>query len=264
MTVSVGAVVLAGGRGSRLPAPAGKHLQPVPAGGGSVPLLDHVLGRLAGVDEVVVATGFRPERVERHVARRWPGVRCFRVPDVADLPASAAAALAELRAPVTMVVEGDVIVGRLAMAAFVGALREQPGGPPLRLLAGPKPARPGRCTFDLDPGGVVRSVRPAGSADASRLSVLAAVPGAGVAADLPALARPGPALRGLAASMWHIVAAGLLAAGRETRVDLAPDGGVNVNTPQALAEAGRYLERDDGPPGPLRAVTPGAAPRATP
>jgi CTP:molybdopterin cytidylyltransferase MocA len=245
VSIRVGAVVLAGGRGSRLPTAAGKHLEPVRAGGRSAPLIDHVLGRLTGVDEVVVATGFCPERIERHVAGHWPAARCFRVPDVADLPASVAAALTGLAADVTIVVEGDVIVSRRAMAGFVAALRQRGAGPPLRLLAGPKPVEPHRCTFDLTPFGVVRSVRPAVAADPSRLSVLAAAPGAALTADLPALARPGPSLTGLAASMWHCVAAGLLATGRTTLVHLAPDGGVNVNTPAALAEAGRYLERDD-------------------
>jgi len=247
MSATVGVVVLAGGPGSRLPAAAGKHLEPVPGAEPPVPLLDHVLSRLTAADEIIVATGVRPERIERHVAARWPAARCVRVPDVSDLPGSVRTALEHLRADVCVVVEGDVIVPQRDLTRYLSLLRRRPCGEPLQVLAGPKQVVPHRCTFDLDPRGLVRAVRPATEADSWRLSVLAAAPGRDLVADLAVLAQPGPGLAGLSASIWHYVAAALLRTGGRTRVQLAADGGVNVNTRAELEAAGRYLRRDNGP-----------------
>jgi choline kinase len=69
---SLRAVVLAAGRGVRMGGAVPKTLLPVAE---EEPMLAHILDGLAtaGVDDLLVVTGFRPEMVQDFVAGRWKG-----------------------------------------------------------------------------------------------------------------------------------------------------------------------------------------------
>jgi NDP-sugar pyrophosphorylase family protein len=233
-------LVLAAGRGTRLPASGAwsKHMEPLP--GRPDRIIDAVLSRLAGPAEVLVATGHEASALTAHLTARWPAARWYLVADIDDLAGSVAEGLARLHSDDAVVVEGDVLVPARSMAAFLAAASPDPA-PALRLLAGPRPPRPDRATIDATPDGVVRAVRPSRRTDAVRWGVLAAACGPQIRDRAAALCAPYPPLSGLAVSIWHGAAARLLAEGQQVRIVRADDGGVNVNSPADLVTAGEYL-----------------------
>jgi GTP:adenosylcobinamide-phosphate guanylyltransferase len=237
-------LVLAGGRGTRLPTSGAwsKHMEVLP--GRPDRIIDVVLSRLAGAAEVLVAIGHEASALTAHLAARWPAARWYMVAEIDDLAGSVADGLARLHGDHAVVVEGDVLVPARSMAAFLAAPAPDPApdpAPALRLLAGPRVPRPDRATIDATPDGVVRAVRPSRRTDAVRWGVLAAACGHEIRDRVPALCAPYPPLTGLGVSMWHVAAARLLAEGRPVRIVRADDGGVNVNSPADLAAAGEYL-----------------------
>jgi hypothetical protein len=235
-------LVLAAGRGTRLPTSGGwsKHLEPLP--GRSERIIDAVVHRLRDADDILVAAGHEADALTAHLAACCPEIRCFRVDDMDDLPASIAAGLSRLDADRAVVVEGDVLIPARSMAAFLTDPREPPSD--LDLLVGGKDPRPDRCTIDLSPAGVALAVRPVAPGDLLRWSVLAAACRRDVQSRVASLCAPYSPLAGLGVSMWHVVAARLLAEGAEVRVTIAADGGVNINSPCDLAAAGEYVRLD--------------------
>jgi CTP:molybdopterin cytidylyltransferase MocA len=245
MTWSVGVLVLAAGRGTRLPVTGdwSKHLEPLRVGQSRRPLLDHVLERVAPADDLLVAVGHRAGAAETALRAGGSGARTIRVADIDDLPGSIDACLAGLATDVAVVAEGDVIVARGAMARFLAAARHGPRVP-LRLLTGPKTPGPGYVTLDISAEGRVTRVRRCLPGDAFRLSVLAAAVGPPLRGRVGELAAPAAPLAGLISGVWHRVAAALLAEGTPVLAQRARDGGVNVNTPAALRAAQEYVCND--------------------
>jgi CTP:molybdopterin cytidylyltransferase MocA len=250
MTWSVGALVLAAGRGTRLPVTGdwSKHLEPLRVGQTQRPLLDFVLERVTPADDLLVAVGHRAAAAEAALREGGSGARTVRVADIDDLPGSIDACLGGLATDVAVVVEGDVIAARGEMARFLAAARHGPRVP-LRLLAGPKTPEPGYVTLDICANGRVVSVRRCLPGDTFRLSVLAAAVGPQLRGRIGELAVPREPLAGLVSGVWHRVAARLVAEGGLVLAERARDGGVNVNTRAALRAAQEYVSSDQEDPG---------------
>lgn len=240
----VGALVLAGGRGSRLPVsgPWGKHMEPVPGSG--LRLIDAVLSRLSGADEILVAAGYGAQALQAYLARRWPLARSFLVADIRDLPSALSDGFALLEADVAVAVEGDVVAPMQSMAGFLAGARRELGG--LHLLVGAKPARADRGTLEIRADGTVGAVRPVRPDDERRWSVLAAACPRELWARLRLLAARYEPLAGARVSVWHATAARLLAEGAEVRVTISQDAGVNVNTGADLLAAADFVHADTG------------------
>lgn len=237
--MTVGVLVLAAGSGTRLSVsgPWSKHLEPLP--GLPVRLIDAVLGRVQSADDVLVATGHRAEELQAHLARCWPGTRWFTVPDVSCLPASVVAGLSLMRTDAVITVEGDVVTPKQSLTNYLRLARPKAEG--LHLLVGARPARLDRCTIDIRDDGTAAAIRPVRAGETARWSVLAAACSTALRPRLRELASPLPALEGLRVSLWHTVAARLLAQGGVVQVSTASDGGVNVNTAAELFAAAAYL-----------------------
>jgi NDP-sugar pyrophosphorylase family protein len=236
----VSVLVLAAGRGTRLPTPGAwsKHMEFLPDSPDRI--IDLVISRLTGAADVLVATGHEASALAAHLTARWPATRCFEVADIEDMAGSTADGLARLETDHAVVVEGDVLVPARSMAAFLAAPPPGPA-PALRLLVGPRLPRPDRATIDATPDGIARAVRPSYDTDSVRLGVLAAACRREIRDRVPTLCAPYPPLTGLGVSMWHVAAARLLAEGHEVRIVRAEDGGVNINRPTDLAKAAEYV-----------------------